>query len=254
MAALLEVAEVTVRFGGLTAVDAVSFALAPGEICALIGPNGAGKTTLFNAIAGNVLIDTGRILFRGAPIHDLTPHAIAACGIRRTFQNGGLFGHLSVLENILAGLHTEIPSGFVGLLLGSRRSARAEAAATARARDLLALLDIADLADRPADALSGGQQRMVEIVRAVATDPPLLLLDEPAVGLAPPARDRLSAIVRRLARETGIGVLLIEHAIELVSALADRVIVLNDGRKVADGPPAAVRADRGVLEAYLGHG
>jgi branched-chain amino acid transport system ATP-binding protein len=159
-----------------------------------------------------------------------------------------------VLENILAGLHTDIASGFFGLLLGTARSARAEAAATARARALLALLDIAELADRPADALSGGQQRMVEIVRAVATDPPLLLLDEPAVGLAPPARDRLSAIVRRLAKETGVGVLLIEHAIELVTAVSDRVIVLNDGRKVADAPPAVVRADKGVLEAYLGHG
>jgi branched-chain amino acid transport system ATP-binding protein len=254
MAGLLEVADVTVRFGGLTAVDSVSFALAPGEICALIGPNGAGKTTLFNAVAGNVPITAGRIEFQGAAIHGLTPHAIAARGIRRTFQNGGLFGPLTVLENVLAGLHTTIPSGFFGLLLGSGRSVRAERAATARARALLALMDIAHLADQPASALSGGQQRMVEIVRAVATDPPLLLLDEPAVGLAPPAREHLSTLVRRLAKETGLAILLIEHAIELVTAVADRVIVLNDGRKVADAPPAVVRADKRVLEAYLGHG
>jgi branched-chain amino acid transport system ATP-binding protein len=252
MAGLLEVSDVTVRFGGLTAVDAVSFDVAPGEICALIGPNGAGKTTLFNAIAGNALVDRGRIVFKGVEIQGLTPHEIAVRGIRRTFQNGGLFGHLTALENILAGLHTEIASDFCGLLCGTRRSARAEAAATARALDLLALMDIAHLADHPADALSGGQQRMVEIVRAVAIDPPLLLLDEPAVGLAPPVRDRLCAIIRRLAKETGIGILLVEHAIELVMSVSDRVIVLNYGRKVADAPPAAVRADKDVLEAYLG--
>ncbi|MBI3514326.1 MAG: ABC transporter ATP-binding protein [Proteobacteria bacterium] len=253
MAALLEVSDITVRFGGLTAVDRVSFGLEPGQICALIGPNGAGKTTLFNAIAGNAVIEGGRIVFRGSEIQGLTPHEISARGIRRTFQTGGLFGHLTALENVLVGLHTEIASDFFGLLLGSRRSHQAEVAATARARDLLALMDIAALADHPADALSGGQQRMVEIVRALATNPPLLLLDEPAVGLAPAARDKLTQIIRRLARETNLGILLIEHAIELVMDVSDRVIVLNDGKKVADAPPAAVRADKAVLEAYLGH-
>jgi branched-chain amino acid transport system ATP-binding protein len=254
IATLLDIADITVRFGGLVAVDRVSLALDASEICALIGPNGAGKTTLFNAIAGNQTIESGRIVFRGAEIQGLTPHEISARGVRRTFQTGGLFGHLSALENVLVGLHTEIASGFGGLLLGRRRASHAEAAATTRARDLLALMDIGHLEDHPADALSGGQQRMVEIVRALATNPPLLLLDEPAVGLAPPARTALAAVIRRLAKETGIGILLVEHAIELVMDVSDRVIVLNEGRKVADASPAAVRADKAVLEAYLGHG
>lgn len=254
MAPLLELSDVTVRFGGLTAVDRVSLQVEAGEICALIGPNGAGKSTLFNAIAGNAPIESGRILLRGDEIHDLAPHAISARGVRRTFQNGGLFGHLTALENVLVGLHTEVDSGFFGLLLGARTSARAEAAATRHARDLLALMELDHLADTMAMELSGGQQRMVEIVRALATDPPLLLLDEPAVGLAPPMRARLGDIIRRLAKERGVGIVLIEHAIELVMSLSDRVVVLNYGRKVADAPPAVVRADRNVLEAYLGHG
>ena len=243
--------DVTVRFGGLVAVEGVSFDLHAGEICALIGPNGAGKTTLFNAVSGNVAADGG-IRFRGEEIAGLTPHEISARGARRTFQNGGLFPELTALENVLVGLHAQVGSGFFGLLFG-RRSAAAESAATARARDLLSVMGIERIVDQKAGALSGGQQRMVEIVRALATNPPLLLLDEPAVGLAPAARRQLADVIRDLARTRNIGILLIEHAIELVMSVADRVIVLNDGRKVADGPPEQVRADRTVLEAYLGH-
>jgi branched-chain amino acid transport system ATP-binding protein len=251
-AQLLQLRDVTVRFGGLVAVDSVSFSVNSGEICALIGPNGAGKTTLFNAVSGNVVADSGSILFRGEEIRQLTPHEISARGARRTFQNGGLFPDLTALENVLVGLHAQVASGFIGLLFGNR-SAAAEAAATRRARELLELMGVGAMADQKAGALSGGQQRMVEIVRALATNPPLLLLDEPAVGLAPQARQQLAVIIRTLARERGIGILLIEHAIELVMSVADRVIVLNDGRKVADAPPEQVRADRAVLEAYLGH-
>jgi branched-chain amino acid transport system ATP-binding protein len=223
-----------------------------GEICALIGPNGAGKTSLFNAVSGNVMADSGSILFRGEEIRQLTPHEISARGARRTFQNGGLFADLTALENVLVGLHAQTASSFFGLLFG-RRSAAAEAAATARARGLLDMMGVGTLADQLASTLSGGQQRMVEIVRALATDPPLLLLDEPAVGLSPQARQQLTTVIRSLARQRGVGILLIEHAIELVMSVADRVIVLNDGRKVADGSPREVRADRAVLQAYLGH-
>ncbi len=251
-APLLSVRDVTVRFGGLVAVDGVSFDLHAGEICALIGPNGAGRTTLFNAVAGNVVADGGNIRFRGEEIAGLTPHEISARGARRTFQNGRLFPELTALENVLVGLHAQVASSFLGLLFG-RRSAVAESSATARARELLSTMGIASIAERKAGALSGGQQRMVEIVRALATNPPLLLLDEPAVGLAPAARQRLADVIRDLAHRRGVGILLIEHAIELVMSVADRVIVLNDGRKVADAPPEQVRADRAVLEAYLGH-
>ena len=249
---LLELRDVTVRFGGLVAVNAVSFRVDKGEICALIGPNGAGKTSLFNAVSGNVVADSGSILFRGEEIRQLTPHEISARGARRTFQNGGLFADLTALENVLVGLHSQVGSRFFGLLFG-RRSAAAERDATARARVLLDLMGVGAIADQKAGALSGGQQRIVEIVRALATNPPLLLLDEPAVGLSPPARQQLADVIRRLARERGVGILLIEHAIELVMSVADRVIVLTEGRKVADAPPAEVRADRAVLEAYLGH-
>ena len=253
MTALLELSDVTVRYGGLAAVDQVSFRLEPGEICAVIGPNGAGKTTLFNSVTGNAPGTEGRILFRGEEIQRLPPHAIAARGVRRTFQQGGLFGELTALENVLTGLHTRIESGLMGLLLGRRRAREAERRATRAARALLERLGIGELAERPARELSGGQQRLVEIARALAGDPPLLLLDEPAVGLSPPMRAELERVIRAESRELGTGILLIEHAIELVMSVADRVIVLNYGAKIADSSPAEARANRNVLEAYLGH-
>ena len=250
--ALLEVSGASVRFGGLTAVNGVSFAAEPGEVRALIGPNGAGKTTLFKAIAGEEPLTGGTVHFQGEPIHALTPHEISARGVRRTFQNGGLFGELTALENILAGLHTRIPSSFGGLLLGTRGAKAAEKAGTRRARELLGLMGIPHVADQWARDLSGGQQRMVEIVRALATDPPLLLLDEPAVGLAPPAREELMKIIRRLVEEENIAVILIEHAIEFVMTVCDTLMVLNNGELIAEGPPGEVRQNREVLEAYLG--
>jgi branched-chain amino acid transport system ATP-binding protein len=251
--ALLELHDVTVRYGGLTAVAGVSFAVEPGEVRAIIGPNGAGKTSLFNAVTGHAPLAGGTIRLHGDRIDGLAPHVISARGVRRTFQNGGLFAELTALENVLAGLHTQVPSGFFGALLGLPGACRAERAATARARELLGLMGVGHLADRPAGALSGGQQRMVEIVRALATRPPLLLLDEPAVGLAPAVRGQLLDVIRRLVRQDGIAVVLIEHAIEFVMTASDRIVVLNGGKLIAQGAPAEVRGNRDVLEAYLGH-
>lgn len=249
---LLCIQSLSVRFGGLMAVSDVSFDVTPGQVCALIGPNGAGKTTLFNAVSGHATPTEGRILLRGAPIQGLLPHVISAQGVRRTFQNGGLFVDLTVLENVLVGLHGCTESSLFGAVVGMPFSIGAERAATARARELLRMMQIAHLADYRAGGLSGGQQRMVEIVRALATSPPLLLLDEPAVGLSPPMRAQLGTVIRQLA-DDGLTVLLIEHAIELVMSISDRIVVMSAGRKVADGTPDAVRADRAVLEAYLGH-
>jgi branched-chain amino acid transport system ATP-binding protein len=253
MSRLLEVKGVSVHFAGLRALTDVSFGVRSGEIKAVIGPNGAGKTTLFNAVSGYVPPTAGEIRLKGEPIQGLAPHHISAKGVRRTFQNGGLFGEMSVLENVLTGLHVQIASGFFGLMLGTATAREAERAATERARRLLAMMDMAGFADEPARNLSGGQQRIVEIVRTVATEPPLLLLDEPAVGLAPPMRQRIMEIIKRLAGEQGVAILLIEHAIDLVMAGADSIVVLNAGRKIAEGRPEEVRNDKDVLEAYLGH-
>jgi len=250
---LLKVQGVSVNFSGLKALANVTFDAHAGEVRAVIGPNGAGKTTLFNAISGYVPSTAGTIYFKGTPIHGLAPHDISIKGVRRTFQNGGLFLELTALENILAGLHVHIDSSFMGVVLGLREAREAEREGIARARRLLDLMDLGAIADQPVKDLSGGQQRMVEIVRTLATEPPLLLLDEPVVGLAPPMRDRMMEIIRRLAGEEGIGIILIEHIIDLVMSGSDVIVVLSSGEVIAEGTPDEIRQNREVLEAYLGH-
>jgi branched-chain amino acid transport system ATP-binding protein len=253
MNVILNLKDVSVHFAGLKALTDVSLSANAGEVTAVIGPNGAGKTTLFNVISGYVQPTAGEIYFKGEPVHGLTPHEVSAKGVRRTFQNGGLFGEMTVLENILTGLHVQIDSNFFGLLFGTRKADEAEKEAAARARRLLALMDMDQFVDQQVKSLSGGQQRMIEIVRTIATEPPMLLLDEPAVGLSPPMRQRMMEVIKRLAGEEGIAILLIEHAIDLVMAGSDTIIVLNSGQKIAEGKPQEIRENREVLEAYLGY-
>lgn len=253
MEALLQLNDVSVNFSGLKALSNVSFNSYAGEVRAVIGPNGAGKTTLFNAISGYVPSTSGTISFRGESLTGLPPHDISVKGVRRTFQTGGLFPEMTALENVLAGLHVEIKSGFFGIILGLPEAREAEREALERARRLLDLMDLGGAAEQPVKDLSGGQQRMVEIVRTLATEPPLLLLDEPVVGLSPPMRDRMMDIIRRLAGEEGIGIMLIEHVIDLVMSGSDTIVVLSSGELIAEGSPQEVRQNREVLEAYLGH-
>lgn len=249
---MLEVEDLTVRFSGLTALSSLSFRAGPGAIFAIIGPNGSGKTTLFNAISGFVRPSGGAVRFDGRSIAGLPPHRIAACGIFRTFQNNGLFRDMTVLENVLTGLELSTPATLGGAILGLPGSVRAEREAIARAHAMLARMGIADLADRATGDLSFGQQRLVEISRAMVAGARLLMLDEPAVGLSPAERAAFAGGLRQLAGE-GLSVLLVEHLQELVMAVSDRVLVLNHGRKIAEGPPEAIRRDSAVLEAYLGH-
>ncbi len=253
MTQLLTVEQLSVSFAGLHALKDLSLTLARGQILAVIGPNGAGKTTLFNAISGYVPPTGGQVWLAGQDLAGKSPHYIARAGIRRTFQNGGLFPALSVLENVLTGLHAETQGSFLDIILGRRRAIDSERDMIARARDLLTVMGMEKMSDTRVGDLSGGQQRIVEIIRTVASEPPVLLLDEPAVGLSPLARDQMMQIIHRLAGEQGTGILLIEHAVELVMAGADRLLVMAAGQGIAEGPPDDIRQNRTVLEAYLGH-
>lgn len=247
---MLEVANLSVRFGGLTAVDTLTFKVEQGSIFTMMGPNGAGKTTAFNAIGGFTPAE-GTVKFEGVELVGMKPEQIAALGIRRTFQNNGILREMTVLENVLTGLQLDIPSSLFGTVLALPKSRRAEAAAVARARAMLEEMGIADLEGRMAGDLSFGQQRQVEIARALVAGAKLIMLDEPAVGLSPSERGHLGDVLKQLAR-SGVTVLLVEHVQDLVMAVSDQVLVLNYGKKIIQGAPKEVRENKEVLEAYLG--
>jgi branched-chain amino acid transport system ATP-binding protein len=240
------------RFGGLTAVANLSLDVPPGQLLGLIGPNGAGKTTVFNAITGVYNLAEGEISFDGHHLAGLPPHRIARLGIARTFQNIRLFRGLSVLDNLRAAMHQDSDYGLLRAAARSRTWAATEARLQAAALDLLAMFDLRDRALEPAASLPYGDQRRVEIVRALATNPRLLLLDEPTAGMNPAETTSLMNLIRDLLGRFSLTILLIEHDMRVVMGICDRVVVLNYGREIAAGAPREIAHDRAVIEAYLG--
>jgi ABC-type branched-subunit amino acid transport system ATPase component len=248
---LLEVEDATRYFGGLAALDDVSLSVEAGTICGLIGPNGAGKTTLINALSGLTPLDSGVIRIAGRSLTGMPPHRIAALGVARTFQNLHLFGDLSVLENVMLGYHLHMRSNLLETVLRLPRARQEERRSRQQAGAVLARLRMERLASLPASALSYGDQRRVEIARALAREPLLLLLDEPAAGMNARETETLGDLILEL-RGTGLTLLVIEHDMELIMRVSDRVAVLNFGRKIAEGSPLDVRRSHQVVEAYLG--
>ena len=249
---LLSVANLEVRFGGLRAVADVSFDVAAGEMVGLVGPNGAGKTTTFNVVSGVLSPTGGRITFRGRDITGLSPDQVARAGVTRTFQNVRLFSELSVFENVMMGSCATEPTSVLAALARIGQHRRAEARSRDIALHWIDRLGLAAYASMPAVTLPLGLQRVAEVARALAGQPRLVLLDEPAAGLNPTEKARLSSLLRDVVRDSGCALLLVEHDMPLVMGLVDRVIVLHFGRQIASGPPAEVANDPDVISTYLG--
>ncbi|HLQ34578.1 MAG TPA: ABC transporter ATP-binding protein [Chloroflexota bacterium] len=248
---MLQAEQLTKRFGGLVAVNQVSFEVADGELVGIIGPNGAGKSTLFNLIAGVYRPDSGQVRLDGKAIDHLRPHERVRLGLARTFQGALAFPNLTVLENVMVGRQTKAMASVFELMLRLPRGVSDEDAIARAAGDQLQLVELPVPGGAPASILTAGQQRLLAIARALATEPRLLLLDEPAAGLNPNERQQLAAIIRKL-HAGGMTILLVEHDVDFVMGLAERIVVLDYGRKLAEGSPDQVRSNMAVIAAYLG--
>jgi len=251
---ILGVEDLSIRFGGLAALSELDLQVAESQIFALIGPNGAGKSTVFNVLTRLARPSHGRVTFLGEDLLALPPHEVARRGVARTFQNTEVFRRLSALDNVLVGRHTHLRTGVIRAALGLPSVRREEETARETARALLARLGLDAVADTEAGSLPLGLQKRLEIARALASEPRLLLLDEPAGGLNPTETQSLMTIIRRLRDESGVTIVVVEHDMELVMGISDRVAVLDHGRKIAEGEPREIATDPAVVEAYLGSG